>query len=137
MNLWDYQGDFSFSGLVTPAEPAVPPNARQAMSMIEEWMISQNHTLPSTSENLDSISWCSAPPDPRIYDLDVLNIWIDCAVRNLASTFVSFADFEVDEVYIAMAAIGGVYCEVRDSFQLAQVLYNDSRRLLLAKVGDL
>ncbi|KAK0261966.1 hypothetical protein LTR35_017765 [Friedmanniomyces endolithicus] len=121
------------SGLVTPAENVVPPNAKRAMEVITDWTTSQR-TLQQHEDLRDlSFDWCSATPDPRMYDLDVLDIWIDIAVRSIGTFFPVFENFQVEEgttdaLYVAIAAVGGVYCNVENSFHLAKVMFNDARR---------
>ncbi|KAK0354262.1 hypothetical protein LTR91_003682 [Friedmanniomyces endolithicus] len=140
-------GSGDLSGLVTPAETTVPPNAKQAMEVIMEWTTAQRTLQQYESLQDLHFDWCSAPPDPRMYDLDVLDIWVDIAVRCIGTLFPIFKEFQVDEattdaLYVAMAAVGGVYCHVENSFHLAKVMFNDARRLALAlvsvrRLGDL
>ncbi|KAK1059816.1 hypothetical protein LTR12_006864 [Friedmanniomyces endolithicus] len=130
-------GSGDLSGLVTPAESIVPPNAKRAMEIMMEWTTAQRTSQQQEGLQDLPFDWCSAIPDPRMYDLDVLEIWVDIAVRCIGTLFPVFKNFQVDEgttdaLYVAMAAVGGVYCNVENSFHLAKVMFNDARRLALA-----
>ncbi|TKA62152.1 hypothetical protein B0A55_10538 [Friedmanniomyces simplex] len=133
----------SLSGLTTPvsgngtAAISVPPNAEKAMRIIECWTKSER-TIPHNGESRSAfLEWCSAAPDPSIYDLDILDIWIELAITRVGGTFPLFQSFRVDEntrdeLYLAVAAVGGAFCDAENSFDLARVMFNDARRLALA-----
>ncbi|KAK0287555.1 hypothetical protein LTR35_004030 [Friedmanniomyces endolithicus] len=130
-------GSGDLSGLITPAETTIPPNAKLAMEVIMEWTTAQRTLQQQESLQDLPFDWCSTTPDPRMYDLDVLDIWVDIAVGCIGTMFPIFKEFQVDEgttdaLYVAMAAVGGVYCNVENSFHLAKVMFNDARRLALA-----
>ncbi|KAK4950245.1 hypothetical protein LTR10_011224 [Elasticomyces elasticus] len=134
----DIFGSAGASGRATPAEDRIPPNAQQAMGIIRAWKATTQKLVQDGDSSCEAfLDWCSSAPDPYMYDLDVLDIWISIAVERIGPTFLVFNDFRVDEstgdtLYIAMAAVGGVYCAVENSFQLAKVMFNDARRLALA-----
>ncbi|KEF61798.1 uncharacterized protein A1O9_03368 [Exophiala aquamarina CBS 119918] len=80
--------------------------------------------------------WYSAPPHLQIYDEEVINILLNLARTHLSSTFAIFSDFEVlpdtkEELCLAMAAVGGLFCTVSESAKVARKLYNDARRMQL------
>ncbi|KAK3114901.1 hypothetical protein LTR53_006322, partial [Teratosphaeriaceae sp. CCFEE 6253] len=116
------------------------------MAAIENWSNSKR-TVPRKEDQARNalLEWYSAGPDSRMYDLDVLDIWIECAIACIGQSFPLFQTFNVDEstkdeLYIAMAAVGGVFCGAEGSFNLARVMYNDARRLALAapyRLGNL
>lgn len=83
--------------------------------------------------------WFSAPPRFQIYDRDVMNVFLNLAKVHLAQTFKVLAPFEAsegveEELIAAMAAVGGLFCDVDGSQKVAGVLYNDARKMALAKV---
>jgi len=78
--------------------------------------------------------WYSAPPHLQIYDEEVINILLNLARTHLSSTFAIFSDFEAtadnkDELCLAMAAVGGLFCTVSESAKVAKKLHNDARRM--------
>lgn len=83
--------------------------------------------------------WYSAPPHLQIYDEEVINILLNLAKTHLSSTFSIFSDFEAtlgmkEELCLAMAAVGGLFCTVSDSAKVAKKLHNDARRLQLEAI---
>ncbi|KAH8815294.1 hypothetical protein F5884DRAFT_172896 [Xylogone sp. PMI_703] len=98
--------------------------------------IQRRSRAPSPSREEQKRSWYSVPPQLDIYDKDVVNVLLNLARTHISSTFTIFNDFEVNhntrvELYLAMAAVGGLYCTAHASIKVAKKLYNDSRRLLL------
>ena len=92
---------------------------------------------PSPSSGRAKQTWYFTPPSLQIYDHDITSIFLENARTHLSKTFALFADFKVtlntrEELCLAMAAVGGLYCQVTDSFKIAKAMYNDARRLLLA-----
>ncbi len=81
-------------------------------------------------------SWYSAPPHLQIYDEEVINVFLNLGRIHLSGTFPIFSDFEAkpgtsEELCLAMAAVGALFCNVRGSFKVARVLYNDARKMHL------
>lgn len=81
-------------------------------------------------------SWYSAPPELCIYDEDVMNILLSLSRLHISGTFAIFSDFEANddtraELFLAMAAVGALYCTTEGGTKIAKKLFNDSRRLLL------
>ncbi|SPO04334.1 uncharacterized protein DNG_07018 [Cephalotrichum gorgonifer] len=91
---------------------------------------------PSPSGEEYKRSWYSTPPKLHVYDGDVINILLNLSKTHISSTFAIFSDFEANsdtraELWLAMAAVGGLYCTVYSGTNVAKMLFNDSRRLLL------
>ena len=79
------------------------------------------------------------PPSPEIYDQDIINTFLRIFATHVAPTFTSFVGFLVrdnilPELVLAMAAVGGLFCGVPQSFTVAKAMYNDARRILLTLV---
>lgn len=77
--------------------------------------------------------WFSEPVDLERYDTAVVNVFIDLAVKNLGPTFSCLEDFTVHpdtrpELYMAVAAVGGLFCRVPDSYRVAAAMWHDARR---------
>ena len=80
--------------------------------------------------------WYSRPPRLQIYDEEVINVFLNLGRLHLFSTFPMFSDFEAksgtkEELCLAMAAVGGLFCTVKGSYKVAKTLYNDARRMHL------
>jgi hypothetical protein len=83
--------------------------------------------------------WYSAPPRLQMYDKDMINVFLNLAKNHLASTFTFLLPFQAypgvaEELVIAIAAVGALYCDVDGSHKLAKACYNDARRMVFAKV---
>ena len=79
------------------------------------------------------------PPTIRHFDTQVVNYFLNKFVINMASSFATFQDFNITtdtipDVILSMAAVGGVCSRLDGSFQIAQAMYNDARRLVLGRV---
>lgn len=85
-------------------------------------------------------SWFSAPPQLISYDNEIINAFLINAKRHLATMFPVLAPFEAthgtaEELVLAMAAVGAVFCNVAGSDRVAKACYNDARRIAFAKVS--
>ena len=83
--------------------------------------------------------WYSSPPRLQIYSKDMINILLNLAKKRLDVTFArlipSDACSEVaEDLIMATAAVGALYCDVKGSHKVAKSCYNDARRIALAKV---
>ena len=108
--------------------------------MHEEMQRRSSSRASSPSREAQQRSWYSAAPNLAVYDDEIINVLLNVARRHIAPTFRIFADFAVTndtrvELCLAMAALGGLYCgpQAPGSNKVAQMLYNDARRLLLEK----
>ena len=98
--------------------------------------VSESSTAPKDEPH----KWFSALPYIDSYDDEVVNVFVNLARVNICSTFKVFSDFVVHgntphELYLAMAALGGLFCQVQGSYKVAKTMYNDARRLLMASVS--
>ena len=109
------------------------------MSMMKEHFQRKSASV-TTSINADvDHSWFSAPPRLDVYDPQMINILLNLAKTNLAGTFTIFEDFRAlqstaEDLIVAMAAVGALYCDVEGSHKVAKACYNDARRITLAAV---
>ena len=86
--------------------------------------------------------WYSAPASLWDHDLEILNVYINLFARNVPRFFRLFEDLTMTvetrpDYVLAVGAVGGLYCATPGSFEFSKAMYNDSRRLLLASVGDI
>ena len=107
-----------------------------AVAMMKEHFQRRSRAL-SPTKIVDSHPWYSVPPRLQIYDESIINIFLNLARNHLADSFSVFAYFEAmpgmrQELCLAMAAVGGLFCSVEGSNKIAKALYNDARRMLLA-----
>ncbi|KAM3471265.1 hypothetical protein MY5147_005943 [Beauveria neobassiana] len=84
--------------------------------------------------------WYSKLPTSTVPDAYVVNVFLNIFRRHIPPTFSLFRDMNLSDsptssYYMAMAAVGGLFCSVRGSYDVARALYNDSRRILLTKVN--
>jgi hypothetical protein len=79
----------------------------------------------------------STPPDLKNHNIDILRVFLGMFRKHIPKTFGLFHDpLEAQyshsiENLLAMAALGGLFCTVAGSDQIANSMYNDSRRLCL------
>ncbi|EXJ67491.1 uncharacterized protein A1O5_09504 [Cladophialophora psammophila CBS 110553] len=110
---------------------------QNAISMMREhFQRTSRSASPLTNES--NHMWYSSPPRFQVYDRDVLNVFLNLAKVHMASTFKILLPFEApdgveEELVAAMAAVGGLFCDVEGSQKVASVLYNDARKMALAK----
>lgn len=135
--------DETFGGLGYAAEAglvpslsgeALPMNIQSALNMINveqhPGLLYETGPLASTPQR-----WLSQPPNLELYDSEVINIFLNLAVNHLGPTFTFLETFATDtttrpELYLAVAAIGGLFCQVLGSYKIAEAMFHDSRRLL-------
>jgi hypothetical protein len=84
--------------------------------------------------------WFSAPPRFQIYDEEVMNVFVNITEHHLAKTIPILADFRATEncrkeLYLAYAAVGGLFCNIPGRFKVVNSMYNDARRMLLDPVS--
>ncbi|KAB5540295.1 hypothetical protein GE09DRAFT_1245326 [Coniochaeta sp. 2T2.1] len=106
-----------------------------AIDMMKD-QLQRRSRASSPSREAQRWSWYSALPQLDIYDEQIINVLLNVARRQISSTFSIFADFEAGpdtcvELFLAMAAVGGLYCKEPDSTKIAKMLFNDARRLML------
>ena len=99
------------------------PESPQARSQHESWL--------ANMKRLDSV-----PPFDRV----IINVFLGISQRHICEFFECFRDFCIEkdtpeELYLAMAAVGGLYCSQEGSTRIAHWLYQGARLKLLAKVA--
>ncbi|PVI04192.1 hypothetical protein DM02DRAFT_651798 [Periconia macrospinosa] len=93
----------------------------------------------SPSRNTRRKMWSSTPPNLRSHDSDIVKIFLELFKRHVPPVFDLYREAAPETTkhsvkYIfAMAAVGGLFSVVSGSIDVANVMYNDARRLLLAE----
>lgn len=95
----------------------------------------------SPSRNTRRKMWYATPPNLRSHDSDTVKIFLELFKRHVPQVFDLYREVvpgmlkhSVKYVF-AMAAVGGLFSVVSGSIDVANVMYNDARRLLLAEVS--
>ena len=94
---------------------------------------------PSPSSSKAGKKWYSAPPNLNDHNQDIIRVFLNIFRRHIPKTFSLFKHTTVGAksraaYTLAKAAIGGLFCNVPGSAEVAKSMYNDARRLLLASV---
>lgn len=113
----------------------------QNYSQLMQGYFDQRSRATCPSPNKAASMWYSAPACLWDHDLEILNVFLNLFARNVPRFFRLFNDLSVTsqtrpDYVLAAAAIGGLYCTTTGSFEFSKAMYNDSRRMLLASVGD-
>jgi hypothetical protein len=82
--------------------------------------------------------WLLDPPSRR-HDPEIVNVFLNLFAIHVATTFTTFQDFHIREntpasLILAMAAVGGLFCEIDGSFRITRAMHNDARRIMLTRV---
>lgn len=123
-----------------PPNNVLPENVQFALDMVEDYK--RSTTVNETSAlNSHPQQWFSECPDLERYDASITNVFLNLAVKNLGPTFSCLENFTVTgatrpELYMAVAAVGGLFCQVSGSYSVAEAMFHDSRRLLLSAVSS-
>lgn len=122
---------------LVPQSDSPQPMADAVSMMKDHFQRKSLHAAQSTGPT--QYSWFSAPPQLMAYDNDVINVLLNVAKRHLAASFTILSPFEAtqnspEEVVIAMAAVGALFCSTEGSEKVAKACYNDARRITFAKV---
>lgn len=124
----------------------MPDHALESTSLQRYSRIMQDYfdqksipSSPTQSPNKAASMWYSAPASLSDHDPDIINVFLNLFCRNVSKVFKLFRDVELTtsarpEYVLAMAAVGGLYCTTKGSFDFSKSMYNDSRRLLFASV---
>jgi hypothetical protein len=107
----------------------------RALDMMREHF-RQRSRAPSPSRVDTGQQQYSAAPNLARYDAQIINVFLNLGRNHLADSFPVFASFQAAfttkvELFLAMAAVGALYCTVPGSMKIARSLYHDARRLLL------
>ena len=121
-------GDPSYDIFNNPTNPA----AESALSILQKYY-QQRSERSSPRPEKDQRAWSQSSISPHVYDKDTINVLLNVFQQHLSSSFPIFANFTVDadtrqELYLAMAAVGALFCDVWGSHSIAKALYNDARR---------
>ena len=129
-------GDLLF--LPTDSNETLEPNPIRNAVELMQTHFQRYSRAPSPAAEAREM-WFSGQPRLQIYDADIVNVFLNLGRRHIGSTFPLFTGFEAhssmrEELCLSMAAVGGLFCEVTGSTNIAKALYNDSRRMLLENV---
>ncbi|KAK1042989.1 hypothetical protein LTR74_018473, partial [Friedmanniomyces endolithicus] len=130
--------DFSFPLLDASFMPSSSHTYSQSMlDYFNQRALASSSRSPSDSVNSVIWAWHASPTSLSDHDPDILNVFLNIFRRNVSCTLPLFQDISIDvstraDIVLAMAAIGGLYCHIKGSFELSKAMYNDSRRSLLA-----
>lgn len=129
-------GNFDVNDLI-PVEQMT--SSEQNMTKLMQDYFDGKSRAPSPTLDKSKAMWYSEAPDLKNHDTDVLNVFLNLFHKHIPETFPLFAGTTVNagskpEYYLVMAAIGGLFCSVPGSHEVAKSMYNDARRLLLATV---
>ena len=118
--------------------PAVLENTLNYTSLVRDYFLRKARVSSLALDKPDCM-WYSRPPMSTVQDTCVTNIFLHLFRRHITATFSLFRDTDLSgqahtPYIMAMAAVGGLFCSVAGSYNVARALYNDSRRMLLAKV---
>lgn len=118
----------------------LPFNIQTALDMIQQY---QHPTSGTNTPFVPSVPhrWFSDRPSLQLYDSDVVNVFINLATKHIGKAFPvlkvlgTTASME-SYLHLAAAAVGGLYCKVHGSYNIAKSMYHDSRRLVGDRVGQ-
>ncbi|KAK6369385.1 hypothetical protein LTS17_009728 [Exophiala oligosperma] len=133
----DFAWTDNFFDSNSPLLDHVLSSSMQNLTAIMQEYFDRKSRAPSPSLNKASKMWYSAPPNLDDHNKDIVKVFLQIFRRNIPQTFSLFKDCTVSrksraEYTLAMAAIGGLFCTVAGSSEVAKSMYNDARRLLLA-----
>jgi len=108
--------------------------------LMQKYFDRRSRTL-SPSPNKAASMWYSAPACLSDHDFEIVNIFLNLFSRNVPKCFRLFQNLNITprtrpDYVLAAAAIGGLHCTTTGSFEFSRVMYDDSRRLLLASVSQ-
>ncbi|KAK5025031.1 hypothetical protein LTS07_008410 [Exophiala sideris] len=138
---WFDGSDFAWNeGLFNSNSPIldhVLPSSMQSLTAAMQEYFDRKSRAPSPSLNKASKMWYSAPPNLDDHNKDIIRVFLKLFRRHIPETFSLFKESAVTrkgraEYTLAMAATGGLFCNVPGSAEVAKSMYNDARRLLLA-----
>ena len=119
----------------------LPLKIQAALDMIQQY---QRPMSGTNTPLLSSIPkrWFSDRPSLQLYDGEIINVFLNLATKHLNQTFGIFNDLRISAhtqpaLYLAAAAVGGLYCNVRGSYKIAKSMFHDSRRLVGELVSQL
>jgi hypothetical protein len=116
-------------------------STQHAMEMMQHYF--EQISRPSSPRHgKPKHQWFSAPPRFQIYDEGVMKLFSNITKHHLTRTFPILADFTVaenprNELQLAYAAVGGLFCNIPGRFKVVNSMYNDARRMLLDPVSVL
>lgn len=141
---WFDGSDFTWDDAVFDPISLVPDHTLsttlQRMTSCMQEYFDRKSRAPSPAPNRASVMWYSAPPNLEDHDRGVLNVFLNLFHRHIPKTFPLFENITYGkkpqaEYYLVMAAIGGLFCSVSGSSEVAKSMFNDARRLFLASVS--
>ncbi|KAK3673517.1 hypothetical protein LTR78_006751 [Recurvomyces mirabilis] len=112
-------------------------STRSLSSKMQDWFSATSRSS-SPSRNRIRKMWYSGMPDPDHYKKEVKEVFLRLFMKHIPHSFPLFdrkhsSEHERPVMYVlAMAAVGGLFCSVPGSGEVARSMCNDARRLVLA-----
>ena len=80
------------------------------------------------------------PPNIQRHDPEIINYFLNKFMDCVPSTLPTFEDFDpstdvLPDLILAVAAVGGLFCDLEGAFRISLALYNDARRLAQGRVS--
>ena len=127
---------FAQTDMASAQSNRVPTNVQSALDLVQNYIVADEASVMDNHPQ----RWFSEAPNLERYDASIVNVFLNLAVKNLGSTFKCLEDFAVIadtrcELYMAVAATGGLFCQMPGSYAVAEAMYHDSRRILLSAVS--
>ncbi|KAH7016418.1 uncharacterized protein B0I36DRAFT_46004 [Microdochium trichocladiopsis] len=124
----------------TEQQPVIASPTLRLTTYMADYFDSRSQQV-SPSGSTRRKMWYSAPPDLRSHDSDTVRIFRELFKRHAPQVFDLYREAAPETIkhsikYIyALAAVGGLFSVVSGSIDVANAMYNDARRLLLAEVS--
>lgn len=129
------------SGVIISDPSPVGSWSSQITSIVKDYLL-RKVCLSTLTPDRPEWMWFSSQPPRTSPDEFVTNVFLNIFRRHIPPVFSLFQEMDLSgpansSYYMAMAAVGGLFCSTQGSYDVARSLYNDSRRILLTRVCDL
>ncbi|KAF9762332.1 hypothetical protein IL306_003452 [Fusarium sp. DS 682] len=139
---WLEEADLFGQGLFEHTEqqqqPVLASSTLRLTSYMADYFSSRSRQV-SPSRNTRRKMWYATPPNLRSHDSDTVRIFVELFKRHVPQVFDLYREAAPEimkhsvKYTFAMAAVGGLFSVVPGSIDVANAIYNDARRLLLAE----
>lgn len=119
-----------------------PPQYADAYAKLQQFSTAYRESRPTSPKiNQEQQRWLlnSGPVHSVVHDRMILDVFLGLFQSRLSTTFPCFRNFRIyrdtrQELYLAMAAVGGLYCDVPGSTKVAKWYYYNARRTFFTTV---
>ncbi|KAJ9608016.1 hypothetical protein H2200_007004 [Cladophialophora chaetospira] len=141
---WFAESDSAWSNVfLDPNPPSLTsdiPSPMEDLTMSMQEYFEAKSRAPSPSLKANKF-WYGATPTLNDHNEDIVRVFSRTFRKHIPQTFTLFKEPTVsgkgrDAYTLALAAVGGLFCDVPGSSEVSKSMYNDARRLLLASVGQ-